>query len=383
MHSRYPTPRSAALLLAFISSAMAAQPRYDVVNLRPLGFRNAYALNNHGHVAGESSNGLILWNRETVSQLPTPIQGPVITDFNDAGDLVGYYSNPAFEGNRGFAIIDGNLKEIEQSSVATGINNTGQISLISGTPSRALINQAGTRTDIGSLGGPMTGITALNTAGWAVGSSSTTLVADPRHAFLFRNGTLTDLGTLGGDQSGATDINDAGNIVGSARADVGGKSRATLYTGGKVLQIGSHRAEGDYGARRINNYNVVLGHFATGPSLWSGGIVKPLAKLVDLAGLGLNVVELIDFNDRGEILVRAWEGWWVQERDVFLLTPRLLPSARLTAIAARSIAGTNDQTSISGFVLAGGSTEGAPSSSAPSVPDSLPSASPTPPSIPP
>jgi probable HAF family extracellular repeat protein len=35
-----------------------------------------------------------------------------------------------------------------------------------------------------------------------------------RHALLWNNGTPTDLGTLGGDVSGAYGINDAGQIVG-------------------------------------------------------------------------------------------------------------------------------------------------------------------------
>jgi len=128
-----------------------------------------------------------------------------------------------------------------------------------------------------------------------------------------------------------------------------------LYTGGKMLQIGSYDAEGDYEARKINNYHVVLGQFANGPGLWSGGVVKPLAELVDLAGLGYNVIELIDLNDRGQLLIRGWEGPMDQERDPLPLPPRPLPPARLTALAARSIAGTNDQTSIAGFVVAGDS----------------------------
>jgi hypothetical protein len=162
----YPTPsRSAALLLALVlSSAAAAEPRYDVLNLRKLGLWDAYALNNHGHVVGAAPESRLLWNGKTVTQLPLSAD-PVITDLNDSGALIGYRSYP-FDGDRGFVFADGASAEIEGARVPTAINNSGQITINGfGNPARAVIYHDGAATDVGTLGGTLTGLSDINTAG--------------------------------------------------------------------------------------------------------------------------------------------------------------------------------------------------------------------------
>lgn len=100
-------------MLTLILSAAAATepPRYDVLNLRQLGFWDADALNNHGHVVGAAPEGVrLLWDGETVTQLPLPTDSPVITGLNDSGALIGYRWFP-LDGDRGFLMADGAFAE--------------------------------------------------------------------------------------------------------------------------------------------------------------------------------------------------------------------------------------------------------------------------------
>jgi len=174
MHSRYPTPRSAALLLALVlSTASAAEPRYDVLDLRTLGFRDASALNNLGHVAGRNeSDEILLWDGNTIARIKPPGEAPYIQDLNDSGVMIGFSSHSTGPSQRSFTIADGELAEMEDPfDSAHAINNQGQIALTN--RSRALIFKAGSLTDIGTLGGSDPWPVAINAAGWVVGSSTT------------------------------------------------------------------------------------------------------------------------------------------------------------------------------------------------------------------
>ncbi len=356
MHSRYPTPRSAALLLALVlSTSTSAQPRYDILELEPLGFQLPRALNNHGHVVGETPDDILLWDGNSATLIDVPVSLPHITGFADSGAIVGYFLDPIPLTDAGFAIEDGTFKELEnlpRSSRPVAVNSPGQILIESGgVNQRSSIYQAGSRTELGSTGGPKAYPAAINTAGWVVGRSAATMNLVPSHAFLYRDATMTDLGTLGGDHSEATDINDAGNIVGIAN-DAAGLHSAMLYSAGRLLRIEPTNTAAPTSATKINNYNVVAGLFPE-PAIWSGGVLKRLRDLADFEGLDLTPSQVLDFNDRGQLLVRAFYGDAHIAGTTVLLTPRQLPPTRLTALAARALAGTDNQTSIAGFVVAG------------------------------
>jgi probable HAF family extracellular repeat protein len=81
-------------------------------------------------------------------------------------------------------------------------------------------------TDLGTLGGPMSGATGINDAGEIVGGSARS--DGTYHAFVWRPGSLIDLGSLPGHAiSHAWGINAGGDIAGYSVAPWA--SRATLW----------------------------------------------------------------------------------------------------------------------------------------------------------
>ena len=85
-------------------------------------------------------------------------------------------------------------------------------------------------------------------------------------AFLYTGGSLVDLGTLGGDESFAYRINDNGIIVGRAQ-DSSGRFHAfvTTINGGAIeLKSLDPRADGDFGgALGVNSVGEVTGYYTT------------------------------------------------------------------------------------------------------------------------
>lgn len=105
-----------------------------------------------------------------------------------------------------------------------------------------------TVTDLGSLGGGITGATAINASGQVTGYSylskqgAICITGAPQkhcapfHAFLWTNGKMTDLGSLGGDFSEGRAINDSGQVVGFA-TDAGLDLDAALWNGKKITPL--------------------------------------------------------------------------------------------------------------------------------------------------
>jgi uncharacterized membrane protein len=113
-----------------------------------------------------------------------------------------------------------------------------------------------TVTDMGSLGlaesdgyginatGQVTGLSFLPTTyTYSCGYPARSCTAHPYHAFLYSNGQMTDLGTLGGHTSQGNAINLSDQVAGWADTS-SGVSNATLWTGGKSLDVGRPGALG-------------------------------------------------------------------------------------------------------------------------------------------
>jgi probable HAF family extracellular repeat protein len=78
--------------------------------------------------------------------------------------------------------------------------------------------------DLGTLGGPGSSVTGLNSHGLVVGVSQTSgAYPNNQHAYVYDPATkqTKDLGTAGGDWAEATDISDTGLVVGVAHAATG------------------------------------------------------------------------------------------------------------------------------------------------------------------
>jgi probable HAF family extracellular repeat protein len=112
-----------------------------------------------------------------------------------------------------------------------------------------------TVTDLGTLGGPESSASSINSKGQIVGSAKT---ADGQtHAFFYSDKAMIDLGTLGGSYSSASGINDAGQIVGTSKTN-NDVLHAYLYQGGQMLDLGTLGGSESY-AGGINNQGQIVG----------------------------------------------------------------------------------------------------------------------------
>lgn len=160
----------------------------------------------------------------------------------------------------GYAFTDlGTLGD--QSSVATDINNNGQIIGISFTSDnytfsgQPFIYSNSNMQKLGNFDGYFSAI-SINDSGLVVGQLMNLSLPGPARASLFSNGSLQDLGALDGGTSAAIDINDTGLIVGFSGAS------AFFYSNGTMQDIGSLGGTVTY-ASSINNSGQIVGESLT------------------------------------------------------------------------------------------------------------------------
>jgi probable HAF family extracellular repeat protein len=166
--------------------------------------------------------------------------------------------------------------------------------------------------DLGTLGGVLGVTNWLNSSGEVVGTSDLTGDAN-FHAFLWSRGSLMDLRTLGGNNSEAFWISDSGLVVGRADFSVQSTNHhAFLWKNGVMTDLGTLGPCLNSTAYSVNSNGQVVGDTGDcpggggGPSFFSehGEHIVDINTLV-LPGSDLEVVDLFDINDRGEIAGRA------------------------------------------------------------------------------
>ena len=179
-------------------------------------------------------------------------------------------------------------------------------------------------TDLGNLGYQNTVARTINNNGQITGYSGTQKTVEgscslrfrpcPTHvtnAFLWQAGTISNLGTLGGNYSQGNGINNLGEVVGTAQLK-SGFSEAFLYRNGKMTGIGS------FSAARINDLGVVAGSESipgeghTDAVIWQNGKLTDLGLLPGEGGIytdaaGINKSdEVAGSGDNRESMERAW-----------------------------------------------------------------------------
>jgi probable HAF family extracellular repeat protein len=224
------------------------------------------AINASGQVAGNSilptvpsEETAVFYNNGVLTSFgasSVTLDQSFATGINASGQIVGFFTVTGDSTGTGFVYNNGvltNLGGLPGSvfyggtigSVATGINDTGQITGAAlntiANPSRydAVIYN-GTWTDIG----PGEGF-AINAAGQVTGAMGSNNVVIPNypaaiyntpvpgHAFIYRNGTMTDLGVLpGGTTAAGYAINATGQIVGASDGTGFSGQHAFFYNGG-------------------------------------------------------------------------------------------------------------------------------------------------------
>ena len=206
---------------------------------------HAEAINNSGHVAGESFGRAVLYRDGVPTHLGT-LGGADshAYDVNDLGVAVGFAdTDTPTQSSHAFRNAGGTMQDLGTlggpTSEAYGINEGGDVVGVAGTATFGhafLYDRDDTSMqDLGTLGGCCSTAEAINDRGQVVGFSSP-VSPGPSHAFLYEDGAMDDLGTLGCGSSAATDINNAGEVVGSSCLE-NGERRAFLYSGAAMVDL--------------------------------------------------------------------------------------------------------------------------------------------------
>jgi probable HAF family extracellular repeat protein len=330
--------KAVGLFLCCLSlPVLAAAQGYVVTDLGQL---SPSAINKQGQVAGTLNNHAYRWSRsrglEDLGLLPDGTYSGA-TAINDLGTVAGFADGPAAGGYPGNVshgaiwrpsgvIVDLGSDDcgmfLEPWREALDINGSGKV--VGYTECQD--------ADFGFLwtqGGGLSIVLpnwgshafAINSHNQVVGWEGAYRSTETGRAVFEEQGVVTELGTLGGEFSGSFDINDGGQVVGFSDVN-GGSSEAhaflwTKASGMEDLEI--LPGDTDCAAYGINGIGQVIGVSGTRAFIWTRQRgMRDLNRLIP-ARSGWVLTSATGINMRGQIV---GEGLKNGKSHGFLLTPR-------------------------------------------------------------
>jgi probable HAF family extracellular repeat protein len=279
-----------------LAPASEAQNAYTVIDLGVLGTytypngvtftaSSASAVNNAGQVVGVTSTSsspthAYLYSNGSMTDLGTPMVSrcsspyvpySVATGINDSGQIVGFSACPNGTNFTGWVLNDGTATAIPGVAACptyfqpAGINASGAVigsTCFGSGGSQAAIYSGGTTTGLGVLYSDVSTGGTINNFGQASGY---TYVSGGLHAFLYSGGVMNDLGSLGGTKAGygssysvGTSVNDSGQVAGYS---IGADSyfHAFLYRTGAMNDLGVVQQGYDAYTGGMNNVGEIVG----------------------------------------------------------------------------------------------------------------------------
>lgn len=330
----------AMIMLALVPSpAAAASPAYTIIEIGTLtGFNSSggAGINESGQVVGTlaqlpyGAQSAFVWDQANGLQALGKFEGRNTTGaaINDNGDVVGralglsvydvgvaYIWNP----ESGFRRLDAPASLY--GSIATGVNNAGQVSGYAGTGTylAARWEADGQVQLLGSLGGTRGYGNGINEAGQVTGYSDN--ASGYHHPFLWDPEIgMIDLGTFVGTPTSfgqAFAVNESAHVAGNA--DSGSFGRAFLWVDGELIPIGPNLSY----AYALNDLDHVVGQFTVRSK--SRAFLYRDGRFVDLNTLipsspRITLTEARGINNAGWIVANGTNAQG--KKRAFVLIPR-------------------------------------------------------------
>jgi probable HAF family extracellular repeat protein len=328
------TSLSLSLACALSAPAQAQAQRWTAVDLGVVGATPLYgaALNEAGQVVGNYTTSTPIYNTRGFI---TDANGTAIRALdnggriysgvraiNDAGQVAGDISTASgaiqafFTGPNGAGITELGAFAAGQNSVASGINNAGQVTGMAGSNTGSHIFVTGPNgvgmLDLGAGAGY-----DINASGQVTGVVFGLDGLSNGHAFITdANGAnLRDIGTLGGSQSNGLAINVHGQVAGAASTGTTSHAFLTGPNGQGMVDLGALAGGASSVAYGMNDAGMTVGDSTTADHLNHAFItgldgsnaMVDLNSLVTLAA-GVYLSTARDINNAGQVVANGSNG---------------------------------------------------------------------------